>query len=82
MVPRRGATPAAERGDPPLETRDGARRRLRDFLDAFGTVGTVGTMVPVGFCASSSAKAVMDWLGYAAWRRAVFLCSLRSFMLR
>ena len=35
-----------------------------------------------GFCASSSAKAVMDWLGYAAWRRLVFLCSLRSFMLR
>ena len=37
--------PAAESGDPPLETRDGARRRLREFLDAFGTVGT---MVPVG----------------------------------
>ena len=38
--------------------------------------------LPFGFCASSSAKAVTDWLGYAAWRRLVFLCSLRSFMLR
>jgi hypothetical protein len=35
-----------------------------------------------GFCASSSAKGGhLSW-GYAAWRIWVFLCSLRSFMLR
>jgi hypothetical protein len=35
-----------------------------------------------GFCASSSAKAVMVGWSHAAWRSWIFLCSLRSFILR
>jgi hypothetical protein len=54
-----------------------------DPLGKFAMVDVAGEsrLLP-GFCASSSAKAVMVGWSHAAWRSWIFLCSLRSFILR